>query len=644
MIEKMKFVSVIGRKEQLDTVTEKYLSRYEIQLENAVGVLKNLNNLTPGVEVNPYREPAVKAAEIAAHYGSDASGLTRMDAEKAADLTAWAQEKIQESDKKTDGLQNELKKKMELLAGIAPYQELHFDISRILHFKEVRFRFGRLPVAYYERLKTYAYDDMCTIFEKCRQDENYVWGIYFVPAAEAKKVDAIYSSLHFERIFVEDAYEGTVDEACEKLRKEIRELEDAVAGEEAVLKSELASKGAELSCAAKSLAYAAKMFDVRKLAAFTKAKNETFFILCGWMAGNEANSLKKELENDPSIFCTLEENPDRRVMVPPTRLKNPALIRPFEMFIRMYGLPNYQEFDPTLFVAITYSVIFGAMFGDVGQGLVLFIGGLLLYFLKKMDLAAIIASCGFFSTIFGFLYGSIFGFEHILPALWLHPAEAMTNLPFIGTLNTVFIVTIALGMGLILLTMVFHIINAVKAKKMGEALFDTNGVAGMVFYGAVVLVVVLFMTGNTLPAAVALIILFVLPLLVIACKEPLTALLEKKKHTEESGVGMFIVQAFFELFEVCLSYFSNTLSFVRIGAFAVSHAAMMQVVMMLAGAENGASPNWAIVVIGNLVVMGMEGLIVGIQVLRLQYYEFFSRFYKGDGREFKPYFTKEENI
>ena len=149
----MKFVSVIGRKEQLDTVTEKYLSRYEIQLENAVGVLKNLNNLTPGVEVNPYREPAVKAAEIAAHYGSDASGLTRMDAEKAADLTAWAQEKIQESDKKTDGLQNELKKKMELLAGIAPYQELHFDISRILHFKEVRFRFGRLPVAYYERLK-----------------------------------------------------------------------------------------------------------------------------------------------------------------------------------------------------------------------------------------------------------------------------------------------------------------------------------------------------------------------------------------------------------------------------------------------------------------------------------------------------------
>ena len=85
-----------------------------------------------------------------------------------------------------------------------------------------------------------------------------------------------------------------------------------------------------------------------------------------------------------------------------------------------------------------------------------------------------------------------------------------------------------------------------------------------------------------------------------------------------------------------LSYFSNTLSFVRVGAFAVSHAAMMEVVMMLAGAESGAL-NWAVVIIGNLFVCAMEGLIVGIQVLRLEYYEIFSRFYKGSGREFKPY-------
>ena len=103
---------------------------------------------------------------------------------------------------------------------------------------------------------------------------------------------------------------------------------------------------------------------------------------------------------------------------------------------------------------------------------------------------------------------------------------------------------------------------------------------------------------------------------------------------------MIVVQALFELIEVLLSYFSNTISFVRIGAFAVSHAAMMQVVMMLAGAESG-TPNIFVVILGNLFVCGMEGLIVGIQVLRLEYYEMFSRFYKGDGREFEPYNTKQ---
>ena len=127
---------------------------------------------------------------------------------------------------------------------------------------------------------------------------------------------------------------------------------------------------------------------------------------------------------------------------------------------------------------------------------------------------------------------------------------------------------------------------------------------------------------------------------VFAFKEQLTDLCEKKKPAEKTGPVMIVVQALFELIEVLLSYFSNTISFVRIGAFAVSHAAMMQVVMMLAGAESG-TPNILVVILGNLFVCGMEGLIVGIQVLRLEYYEMFSRFYKGDGREFEPYNTKQ---
>lgn len=106
---------------------------------------------------------------------------------------------------------------------------------------------------------------------------------------------------------------------------------------------------------------------------------------------------------------------------------------------------------------------------------------------------------------------------------------------------------------------------------------------------------------------------------------------------------MFFVQSFFELFEILLNYFSNTLSFVRVGAFAVSHAAMMEVVLMLAGATDGGSINWLVIILGNIFVCAMEGLIVGIQVLRLEYYEMFSRFYKGDGRAFRPFLKKHSD-
>ena len=103
---------------------------------------------------------------------------------------------------------------------------------------------------------------------------------------------------------------------------------------------------------------------------------------------------------------------------------------------------------------------------------------------------------------------------------------------------------------------------------------------------------------------------------------------------------MYLVEALVELFDVVLSYATNSISFVRVGAFALSHAGMMGVVFTLAGYESG-SPNWIIVVLGNIVVTALEGLVVGIQVLRLEYYEMFSRFYKGSGKPFKAYFKKE---
>ena len=154
------------------------------------------------------------------------------------------------------------------------------------------------------------------------------------------------------------------------------------------------------------------------------------------------------------------------------------------------------------------------------------------------------------------------------------------------------------------------------------------------FYGGVVYAILLIFSGKTIPAAWLLAIVLAAAVLGMFLKEPLAKLVTGEPGPKiEGSIGMFIVQGFFEMFEVMLSYFSNSLSFVRIGAFAVSHAAMMSVVLQLSGFESG-NTNWVVVVLGNLFVMGMEGLIVGIQVLRLEFYEMFSRFYSGDGRPF----------
>lgn len=265
-----------------------------------------------------------------------------------------------------------------------------------------------------------------------------------------------------------------------------------------------------------------------------------------------------------------------------------------------------------------------------------------MYLTKKINLAGIISVAGIFSIFFGFMYGSFFGFEGtIIKPLWLSPMKAMTNLPFVGQLNTVFIVAVAFGMGLILMAMVFQIINAKKQGDTENLLFSPNGLAGLVFYGFLVLTIVLYMTGHRTPGNIMMIIFLGIPVLLFLLKEPLGQKIKGKKVKIESGMGMFLVQGFFELFETMLSFFSNTISFVRIGAFAVSHAAMMEVVLMLGGITEGAeNPNWIVIVLGNILVSGLEGLVVGIQVLRLEYYEMFSRFYKGSGREFKPFNEK----
>lgn len=642
MIEKMEFISITGPKADIDRVVEQYLSKYEIHLENALAQLRTVQNLSPYMQINPYKSLLAKATEFQALLDPETVQKDKtVTLEEAVALIQEYDQKLTQLNQKRKDLEEQRTHLEDLLQKLEPFRRLDFDFSSLLDFRYVYCRFGRISKEYYSKFETYVYENVETLFYRCYADDHYIWGAYFCPRSQSDMIDAVYASMHFEQVEIPSELYGSPHEVSQRLKQELQRTKSALLAQEEKIQDLLKGRSGELYAAKERLDSQSRNFDVRRLAACTQEKNrEVFYILCGWMSAKDAESFQAEIASDENLYCFVETDDSSAHGEPPTKLKNPRIFRPFEMFVKMYGLPSYHELDPTIFVAMTYIFIFGAMFGDVGQGLCLLVGGLLLYKFKKMDLAAIIGTAGIFSTFFGFMFGSFFGFEDVLPALWLRPVKAMADVPFLGKLNTVFVVAIGFGMFLILLTMVFHIVNAVRTKDLENIWFDQNAVAGLVFYGSLVAVILLFMTGHSLPAGIVLAVMFGLPLLIIMLKEPLSRMVKKQTPAIEGSKGMYFVQSFFELFEVMLSYLSNTLSFVRIGAFAVSHAAMMEVVLMLAGAEAG-TPNWVVIVLGNIVVIAMEGLIVGIQVLRLEYYEMFSRFYKGSGRPFQPFLKKK---
>jgi V/A-type H+-transporting ATPase subunit I len=286
-------------------------------------------------------------------------------------------------------------------------------------------------------------------------------------------------------------------------------------------------------------------------------------------------------------------------------------------------------------MSITYAVIFGIMFGDIGQGFVILLVALFMKFKKKMFLGDIMIRCSLFSIFFGALYCSVFGYEEVLPFPALLPIHEQANT------NYVLLISVGLGILLIMFCMVLNIINGIRQKNIEKFLFSQNGIAGLIFYVSVITAAVLMMIFSTnIITPIFISLLIIIPLLLVAFKEPLSALCERKKDWLPKNKGEFLVLTIFEMFEILLSFISNTISYVRIGAFILSHTAMMIAVFTIAQMTGNASP--VVIVIGNVFVICLEGLIVGIQGLRLQFYEIFSRFYDGGGKAYEPAKIKYE--
>ena len=261
-----------------------------------------------------------------------------------------------------------------------------------------------------------------------------------------------------------------------------------------------------------------------------------------------------------------------------------------------------------------------------------------------MEIGRILVPCGIMGMIFGFLYGSVFGFEDLLTPihqkLFGTPGKLIEVMKP-ESINLIIYGSVAIGIVTIAAAMLVNIVSSLKRRDYESAFFGANGIAGFVFYISLVAGLVCQMLLGIEVMNIAYILgLIVLPLILMFLREPLGRLCKKKKDWQPHSWGEYCVQSFFELFEMCLSYVTNTMSFLRVGAYILVHAGMMLVVFTLAEMVGGVVGYTLILIIGNGIVMALEALLVAIQVLRLDYYEIFSRFYIGEGRPFTPVVAK----
>ncbi|HUW78242.1 MAG TPA: V-type ATPase 116kDa subunit family protein [Candidatus Nanopelagicaceae bacterium] len=346
--------------------------------------------------------------------------------------------------------------------------------------------------------------------------------------------------------------------------------------------------------------------------------------LVGWMPTDQLSKLAEALAPIGGAIVRLAMP---RGVQPPTLISGKSQARTSRMLVDTYGTVPYADVDPSRLAGLSYVVMFGMMFGDVGQGAMLVLAGLLfrsgryarLEKLKKIW--RFVVGAGLASMFFGALYGEAFGPTGLVPVLWLEPMS-----------NPIELLLTALFFGAFLLAgaYVLGVINRVREGGWGYALYARSGIAGsLLFVGLGLLALGINAHASALIATAIVLALLALALIFVGL------------YIEAGGGGTGVMEAAVELVDTVIRLGSNVVSFARLAAFGLTHAALMLVVWN--GTAALWAPNWRgiaavlVFVLGNILTFALEALVAGIQALRLEYYELFSRVFQSEGRPFRPW-------
>lgn len=581
----------------------------------------------------------------------DCSAPCDDDRKKAADIiAAYTDLKTRIADA-TD----EAHKVNEAYKEAMAFSNLKVSYSELEHLSFLSLRIGRIPENQYEDLK-YRLEGSAVVI-KLGNDSSHIL------VASSKKgrfaLDAELKNHNFVELEVPAEFKGVPESALKGLEQKKAEA-DKNLKELITEKSNFAeTHQAQIEKLLGSFTIAVQIEDVTRRLEST----ELVYRITGWIPASETENYMKGLDEltegriairayepfeVPSVMSGKEQVP--------VKLKHGKFVKSFERMIFSYGSPVYGAIDPTPFVAVFFTILFGIMFGDFGQGLffVLF-GILMLCNVIKVGgwnkFAPIFMAIGISSSIMGLLTGEFFGTETVLEpfAEWVTGLFGTPRAPILKLMPSadpksiyvmfgVFGVAVAIGFVINTCGLVLNIINNLGRKRYAEALLGKNGLAGAVFFWYVIALVLRIVLAKHAVAAYDVIIILV-SLFFAAFAEPFERALNHEKPLFENGFGTYVISGAVELIEVVSGYLSNTVSFVRVGAFALSHAVLNFTILTLTEMVGGPRSIGGIIVLiaGNALIIVLEGMIVAIQVIRLQYYEFFSKFFHETGKEFKPF-------
>lgn len=646
-VEKMEMLNLVAPIEEMNDICRDIVLLQNVHIVNALNEInesnftlcimeENLNELVdmcvikPYIEENDYRDIAEKINNLMDYFELERT-IKEEHIEDSYDFQTSIKE-IEDICREVQGIyeekvlyNEELDKIEEFDSHIHHLKRTNVDLSALNNLNFFSFKIGILSKENMNRLKK-NYENISAIV--LHIGSNSIGEVYLVvsPKDLETETNRILHSVNFHELDIPKEFLGTPEETVINIENKVKENK---------LKLEVVNEKLEELKEKYSNAVARAYSRLRFEEEIVKIKKETactnsYFYLSGWVPARDKKRIESRFKKYGHIVLIMFKDVSEvhKYIIPPTKLKNSKLTRPFESLVKMYGMPSYNELDPTLFLSITYMLLFGTMFGDVGQGLILFLAGL--YFGKKnkeSPYGGILTRLGLSSIIFGFLYGSIFGFEHIIPALLVHPIEHI-DFMLIGS--------IAIGIIMLVASFGYSIVNRIKQKDMKEGVFGRNGLNGLIFYLSLLGVIANIALGREIVPTRILYTILPISLVIIVVREPLANLILKKRPLYHEEVSSYYIESSFDIFETLLSMMSNTISFIRVGAFALNHVGLFIAFQTMAKLMNNFAGSIIIFLIGNIIIICLEGLIVFIQGLRLQYYELFSKYYRGEGIEFKP--------